>query len=85
MARTWQLQEAKNRLSEVVDLAITEGPQRVTRHGKEVALVVSTRDFERQRRGRARGTLLPFLRGLGFVRSGLSFERSKDVGRDVDL
>jgi len=41
MARKWQLQEAKNRLSEVVDLALEEGPQTVTRHGKEVVVVVA--------------------------------------------
>ena len=57
MARTWQLQEAKNRLSEVVDLALEEGPQIVTRHGKEVAVVIAKDEFDRRRR--VPGRLLP--------------------------
>ena len=81
--RKWPLQEARDHLSEVVDLAIEEGPQTVTRHGKEVAVVVAKADFERRRTARGpRGTLLPFLRGLGFRGAGLSFERSKDLDRD---
>ena len=38
---SWQLQEAKNRFSEVVSRALTEGPQTVTRRGTEVVVVVS--------------------------------------------
>ncbi len=41
MARAWQLQEAKNRLSEVVDAALAEGPQVITRRGKETAILLS--------------------------------------------
>ena len=86
MARKWQLQEAKNRFSEVVDLALEEGPQTVTRHGKDAVVVVSTKDFERRRRSRAgRGTIVSFLRRLGFAGSGIELERSKDVDRSVEL
>ncbi len=41
----WQLQEAKNSLSEVVNRALTEGAQTITRHGKPVAVVVSKEEF----------------------------------------
>jgi antitoxin Phd len=86
MARRWQLQEAKNRLSEVVDLACSEGPQTVTRHGKEIAVIVSKKDFDRRRQGRGRpGTLLTFLRGLPFAGARLDLARSKDGDRDLDL
>jgi prevent-host-death family protein len=37
---TWQLQEAKNRLSEVIYAAQSLGPQTITRHGEPVAMVV---------------------------------------------
>jgi prevent-host-death family protein len=37
---TWQIQEAKNKLSELIDRAQTEGPQVITRHGVEVAVVM---------------------------------------------
>jgi len=36
---TWQVQEAKTRLSEVIERARTEGPQTITRHGAERAVV----------------------------------------------
>ena len=86
MARTWQLQEAKNRFSEVVDLALEEGPQTVTRHGKPVAVIVAKADFDKQRpRHAGRGTVLPFLRRLSFAGADLRIERASDVDRDVDL
>ena len=37
---SWQLQEAKNKLSELIDRAVSEGPQIITRHGIEVAVVM---------------------------------------------
>lgn len=86
MARTWQLQEAKNSFSEVVDRALDEGPQTVTRHGRAVAVVVSKEEFEKRRRPKGpRGTILPFLRRLHFTGAGLDLERSNDVDRDLDL
>ena len=85
MGRRWQLQQAKNRLSEVVDLACAEGPQIVTRHGKEVVVVVSKEDFERRRSRGRRGTLLTFLRGLHFAGARLDVARSKDEDRDLEL
>jgi len=47
MSGTWQLQEAKNKLSKVVDEAIRQGPQIITRHGVEVAIVLSYEDYRR--------------------------------------
>lgn len=86
MATTWQLQEAKNRLSEVVDLAIEKGPQTVTRHGKEVVVIVSKADFDKKRVSSGpRGTALTFLRSLAFSRTRLSVERSRDLDRDIEL
>lgn len=86
MASTWQLQEVKNRLSEVVDLAIEKGPQTVTRHGKAVAVIASKADFDKKRVSNGpRGTALSFLRGLAFSGARLSLERSRDLDRDVEL
>lgn len=44
---TWQLQEAKSRFSEVVDLTLKEGPQLVTRHGKEAVVILAANDYHR--------------------------------------
>ena len=43
----WQLQEAKQRFSELVRHARADGPQVVTRHGEEVAVVVSIEEYRR--------------------------------------
>ena len=45
--REWQLQEAKNRLSQVVSLAIHEGPQTINLHGKPTAVVVSFEEYRK--------------------------------------
>jgi prevent-host-death family protein len=44
MAR-WQVQDAKTRLSEVIEEAHAKGPQIITRHGAERAVVLSIDDF----------------------------------------
>jgi prevent-host-death family protein len=43
----WQLQEAKQRFSELVRHARAEGPPVVTKHGEEVAVVVSIEEYRR--------------------------------------
>ncbi|HEY0606465.1 MAG TPA: type II toxin-antitoxin system Phd/YefM family antitoxin [Herpetosiphonaceae bacterium] len=47
MARVWQLQEAKNKLSEVVDEALSHGPQVITKRGVETAIVLSYADYRK--------------------------------------
>lgn len=81
MEKTWQLQEAKNRFSEVVDLALREGPQEVSRHGKKAVVVLSCEDFDRLRRGS--DSLVEFLRKSPL--RGLELERPRDLPRDVAL
>ena len=44
---TWQLQEAKSRFSEVVDLSLKEGPQMVTRRGQEAVVILSSHEYRR--------------------------------------
>ena len=41
----WQIQEAKTRLSEVIEEANTKGPQFITRHGSERAVILSITDY----------------------------------------
>jgi prevent-host-death family protein len=47
MNSNWPLQEAKNRLSELVDTAQSTGAQTITRHGRPVAVVVSAEEYAR--------------------------------------
>ena len=46
-AMRWQLQEAKQRFSELIRHARAHGPQVVTKHGEEVAVVVSIEEYRR--------------------------------------
>jgi antitoxin Phd len=47
MARVWQLQDAKNKFSEVVDEAIKHGPQIITRRGVETVIVLSYAQYRK--------------------------------------
>lgn len=47
MEPTWPLQDAKNRLSELLDRAVKNGAQTITRHGKPIAVVVSAETYAR--------------------------------------
>jgi prevent-host-death family protein len=46
--RTWPRQEARSHLRDVVDSALQEGPQRITRHGKQAVIVVSEEEWRRR-------------------------------------
>ena len=50
MGATWTLQDARNRFSAVVDAAARGEPQRVTRRGKWVSVVLSAEDYQRLQR-----------------------------------
>ncbi len=45
--RTWELQVAKNHLSEVVELSLTEGPQLVRRCSTDLVIIISVEDYRR--------------------------------------
>lgn len=79
--QTWQLQEAKSRFSEVVDLTISEGPQMVTRRGHEAVVVLSARDYRRLSGALPLiGVLLSAPRG-----ESLDVNRSPEVIRNILL
>ncbi|WP_455274817.1 type II toxin-antitoxin system Phd/YefM family antitoxin [Rhizobium herbae] len=48
----WQLQDAKNQFSRVVQKAKFEGPQIVTLRGERTAVVLSAKDYDALRAGR---------------------------------
>jgi antitoxin Phd len=48
MNKLWQLQEAKNCFSEVVNEALLHGPQIITRHGQETAVLMSIADYKKK-------------------------------------
>ncbi len=80
---TWQLQEAKNRLSEVVDKALDQGPQVITRRGAETAVVLSMDDYRRMRRPET--DLVEFMQTSPLAEVELDLERPPDTGREIEL
>lgn len=78
----WQLQEAKQKFSRLVQQALAEGPQVVTRHGEAVVVVVSASEYQRLTGGK------PDFKD--FLLSGpdfgqLALERSSEEPREVEL
>ena len=83
MKTTWALQDAKNRFSEVVESALREGPQTITRRGKETAILISVEDF--QKLTGKKETLVSFFKNSPLKDVTLDLERSDDYGRDIAL
>ena len=81
----WQLQDAKNRFSAVVDAALTGGPQCVTRRGKPAVVVLAVDEYERLRRAEKAGapTFVEML--LAIPQDGEEFERFPWKAREFDF
>jgi prevent-host-death family protein len=86
----WQIQEAKQRFSEMIRAVTSEGPQVITRHGEDVAVVVEIGEYRRLTR--------PAVDLAGILLGGpkldddtadafaeIQAERKADFGRVVDL
>jgi len=78
--KSWQLQEAKNKFSQVVQNAVRDGPQIITRHGVEVAIVISFADY--QKMIAARGKLSTFFRDSPLAGIELDLARDKSDSRN---
>src|ERR1700730_17269188 len=82
----WQIQTAKARFSEVFRLARTEGPQRITRQGKEGVVMISDEQYDRLMvKSRQPKSIVQFFRQSPLVGVKLDLERDKDAGRDIEL
>jgi prevent-host-death family protein len=79
---SWQVQEAKQRFSELIRAAQADGPQIVTRHGEQIAVVIDIADYHHMR-----GEATEF---KDYLRAGHAFEdldlsRSTERPRSIDL
>jgi antitoxin Phd len=48
--KSWPVQDAKARFSELLDTCLREGPQLVTKRGSEAAVLVAVKDWQRLQR-----------------------------------
>ena len=85
---TWSLAEAKAKFSEVVEKARTQGPQHVTRNGREAVVVVAADEWKRAMGGGKsfiEALLNPAARVLSREEAETLFARDPDIGRPIDL
>jgi len=84
----WQIQDAKQRFSEMIRAVTSEGPQVITRHGEDVAVVVDIAEYRRLTRPAVdlAGILLggPKINDAD-VFAEIEAERKADLGRSVDF
>jgi prevent-host-death family protein len=78
---SWQVNEAKNRFSELIEEAQVKGPQIITRHGTERAVVLSIAEY------RSLTAQVPDFKTflLSIPKIDLELERDRDFGRHLDL
>ncbi len=86
MARTqstWAVAKAKAKLSSVIDRALSEGPQTITRSGRKTAVLVSAEEWERK--SKRRGNLAEFFASSPLRNSGVRIKRTNDKPRKAGL
>lgn len=83
---SWQIQSAKARFSEVFRRARSEGPQRITRQGKEGVVMMAEEQYELLvGKSHQPKSLIQFFRQSPLLGVDLDLERDRDPGRDTDL
>lgn len=78
----WQVQDAKAHFSELIERARSEGPQTITRHGAERAMLLSIEDYRKLTAPHS--DFKAHLLGGPKV-DGLDIERDRDTGRDIEF
>jgi prevent-host-death family protein len=85
-AATWQLQTAKAQLSEVIRRARADGPQVVTKQGRDEVVIVGIEEFKRlTQRAKQPRSLAQFFAESPLAEAAIDLERTTDYGRVVDL
>lgn len=80
----WQLQDAKNRLSELVRKAQLDGPQIITLRGEDAVVVMAAKEYQKLSK-RPRRNLVGFFRRSPLAGHKLDLSRSRDKGRSLEL
>ncbi len=81
--KRWSIAAAKARFSEVIDQALTSGPQVITRHGKETVVIVPAASW-REASGQT-GNLADFFLNSPLRGENIDLERVHEEPRDIEL
>lgn len=84
MKKEWQLQNAKNKFSEVVNNALTEGPQLVTKSGKPAVYIISAKTFDKLR-NKSKQTIKNLLLHSPLRGVAIDLERKQEYLKDLSL
>jgi prevent-host-death family protein len=79
----WGIADAKARFSEMIERALSDGPQTITRNGRKTVIVVAADEWER--RSRRKGSLADFFASSPLRDSGLRIDRAQDGPREIGL
>jgi prevent-host-death family protein len=82
-ARTWQIKDPRAKFSTLVDKALSDGPQIVTRNGKKTVVIVSAEEWERRKR--RDGDLVQFFANSPLRDEDLESERWADYPREIEF
>ncbi len=82
MKKIWQVQEAKARFSQLIQEAKAHGPQQITHHGKIVAIIISSKEYERLKGSKI--SLLTFIQNSPLKGLELDISRDQSLTREVD-
>ena len=85
-AGSWQVQTAKAQFSEVFRRTRAEGPQRITRQGKEAVVMIAEEQYERLvGKSRRPKNIVDFFRQSPLMGLELDLKRDRSPARDIDL
>jgi prevent-host-death family protein len=82
-SRTWAVAKAKARLSAVIDRALADGPQTITKNGRKAVVIVAADEWERKTM--RKGNLAEFLTASPLRGVRLRLKRSRDKSRSIEL
>ena len=83
METSWQLQDAKNRFSELVEKAVNSGPQTVTKRGIETVVILSFDEYKKLTKPKS--DLVDFFKNSPLHNIELELKRDKDLPREIEF
>lgn len=80
---SWQIQQAKQRFSELVKMAVDKGDQQITYRGEEIAWIISAAEYRKLKKGKK--SIIDLFAHSPCKEVELDLKRSKDLPRKVNL
>ncbi len=79
----WQLQDAKNKFSNLVEQAQHKCPQIVTKHGKEAVVIISIEEYKKL--VKPKSNIVKFFQKSPLATYYIELKRNTDIPRDIEL